>query len=44
LVKDKGEIEEKIKFNSQLRVNLHKSKINDQNEKALKFRADVEVQ
>jgi hypothetical protein len=37
LVKDKGEIEEKIKFNSQLRVNLHKSKINDQNEKGFEI-------
>jgi hypothetical protein len=31
------------KFNSQLRVKLHKFKANDHNEKALKFRADVEI-
>jgi len=28
-----GEIEENWKFNGQLKVNLHKSNINDQNEK-----------
>jgi len=44
LVKNNGEIEEKMKFNSKLMVNLHKSKIKDQNKKkALKFRANVEV-
>jgi hypothetical protein len=39
-----GKIEKNWKFNGQLRVNLHKFKIKDQSEKALKSRADIEVQ
>ena len=34
LIEIMGEIEENLKFNGQLRVKLHKSKTNDQNEKS----------
>jgi hypothetical protein len=44
LIEISDEKEEKWKFNDQLRVNWHKSKIKDQKEKnVLKFEADVEV-
>jgi hypothetical protein len=35
LIEIMGEIEENWKFNIQLRVKLHKSKTNDQNEKGV---------
>ena len=37
LLKIKDEIEENWKFNGQLRVKLHKSKTNDQNEKVIEI-------
>ena len=44
MIEISDEKEEKWKFNDQLRVNWHKSKIKDQKEKnVLKFEADVEV-
>jgi hypothetical protein len=43
LIEIRGEIEDNWKFNGQLKVNLHKSKINDQNEKVLKSRVNIEV-
>jgi hypothetical protein len=43
LIEIRGEIEDNWKFNGQLKVNLHKSKINDQNGKVLKSRVNIEV-
>ena len=36
---NRGEIKESLKFNGQLRVNLHKSKTKDQNKKDAKIRS-----
>jgi hypothetical protein len=44
LIEIRGEIEEIRKFNGKLRVNLYKSKTKNQNEKALKFKAGIEIQ
>jgi hypothetical protein len=41
LVENKGKFEANWKLNSQLKINLHKSKIKDQNEKALNFKVDI---
>jgi hypothetical protein len=43
LIEIMGKIEKNWKFNGQLRINLHKFKIKDQSEKALKSRAGIEV-
>jgi hypothetical protein len=37
LIEIRGEIEEIRKFNGKLRVNLHKSKTKDQNEKGVEI-------
>jgi len=37
LIEIGGEIEENLKFNGQLRVNLHKSRTKDYNEKGIEI-------
>jgi hypothetical protein len=43
LIEIKGEIEENYKFNGQLKAKFKKSETNNQNKKALKFGAEIEV-